>query len=417
MSNKKNFALGYSLVANWSIAWIIAPFSLSIGTNIFRNSLCEMFDMSPAPMLTMSTIIGVIGALVFFFVPKIINKIGAKGFIVIAALISGLAWIAAPMVNNTLWVSIMYGITKTAPIMLALGGTMVQVSKWFPRKKAVIMGLITSSGIIASVVVLPIYTKLIASAGPRNAALVIGLFIIAYGVASIFWIKETPQEVGLLPDNMPLTDDMLATEGVTICTRRQVITSPRWWCGTIGWGLTLLGVEGFLSIAITYMIGRGIPQPTAIVFVSICGVIQFVTSNLSGIADHKIGNPVKVSVVINGMQIIGLLICAFYTGPSWAIIAISYWLVVGTFGASNNLFSSHMFNLAGAQNYSVAFSLFNLFFFLIKAFGTQVSAFSLNQTGGYVLSYQLFAVALIVGLILICIAGNKIAIKNDNLVI
>ena len=232
----------------------------------------------------------------------------------------------------------------------------------------------------------------------------------AYGVSSIFWLRETPQEVGLLPDNKPVDQEL---EKIMATQRRgwsskEMLRCKKWWFSSLGWSATMFAIIGFITIAVTYMLSRGVPQPIAMAAVSACGVVQFVSSNIAGVIDQKIG-PVKTSLLVNGCQIIGFIIICFYGGSSSAIVILSYLLVLGVFGATNNMFSSQILSLSGPRNYVTAFAGFTFIHNFSKAFASYASSYSLTATGGYELAYKIFLATMVVGLILIVAAGDKLA--------
>ncbi|MBR2562111.1 MAG: MFS transporter [Eubacterium sp.] len=408
---KKSFVVGHSQVVNWFIAWMFLAFINSAGTNIYRNGVCEYYGLDPAPILTGSTIAALVACVVYLFIPKLGRKVGAKPIVVATAIITGLSWYGGTLVNNATWVAIMIGVSRAASNMCAIIGTMMLVAKWFPRKKSVIMGIITSGGLLSALVLTPVFNSVLTSSNVKTAGLVTGASMIAYGVASIFWLKETPEQCGLQPDNMPLDAELEklsarnAEKGWKI---RNVFSCKKWWLSTVGWGLVLLAIEGFIAIAVTYMLSRGIEMPTVVKAISAMGIIQFACSNISGVIDSKVG-VVKTSWIICGMQIVGLALCSFYFGPSMIAVLISYWLILGSFGATNNLYSSQVLSIVSPRNFEASFSLFVFVFSIIKAFGTFVAGRSVASTGGYVMAYRVYFVCVLIGIILISLAGSKLA--------
>ena len=407
---KRSFSFGYSQVVNWFLAWMFLGFVNSSGLNIYRNAICDYYQISPVPILNGSTIAGIIGAFVFLAIPSITRKIGAKWVLAVSAVVCGLAWAMGPMFSNPVLIAICIGIVAVTCNMFSMSGTMVLVSKWFPRKKGTIMGIITSGGLGAALVLVPLFNVLNNSFDVKIASLVTGLLLVAYGVSSIFWLRETPQEVGLLPDNKPVDAELerIAATQKGGWSAREMLRCKKWWFGSLGWSATMFAIIGFITIAVTYMITRGVPQPTAMAAVSICGIVQFFISNLAGVIDQKIG-PVKTSLLVNGLQIVGFLVICFYGGGSSVVVILSYLLVLGVFGATNNMFNSHILSLTGPRNYVTAFAGYTFIHNFTKGFASYASSYSLTATGGYELAYKLFLATMIVGLILIVVAGDKLA--------
>ena len=213
-----------------------------------------------------------------------------------------------------------------------------------------------------------------------------------------------------MPDNKPIDAEfeMLMATQRGGWSAREMLRCKKWWFGSLGWSFTSFSILGFVTIAVTYMLSRGVPQPMAMAAISVCGIVQVVASILAGVIDQKIG-PLKTSLMVNGLQIIGFLIICFYGGSSSVVVVLSYLLVLGIFGATNNMFSSHILSLSGPRNYVTAFAGYTFMHNLFKALAAYASSYSLTATGGYELGYKLFLAAMIVGLILIVVAGDKLA--------
>lgn len=171
-----------------------------------------------------------------------------------------------PMFSDPILIAVCVGIVNVTCNMFSLSGTMILVSKWFPRKKGTVMGIITSGGLGASLVLVPLFNIFNSSFDVKAASLVTGLLLVAYGVSSIFWLRETPQEVGLLPDNKPVDAELekiMATQKGG-WTSREMLRCKKWWLGSLGWSATMFAIIGFITIAVTYMLSRGVPEPMAI---------------------------------------------------------------------------------------------------------------------------------------------------------
>ena len=405
---KKSFALGYAQIVNWFLAWAMMGFVNASGASLMRAGVAEANGIDLAAILQMCAVVGWIGNFIYLAVPGAMNKIGAKKILCITAIVSGILCALTPFAKSALMVGILLGLVEITTCIFCTSCTMQLVSKWFPRKKATIMGIITAGGILSSLVLLPIYNALQASGGYKTAMFGYGAITAVYGILSFFWLKEAPQEAGLMPDNMPADTD----KGPKLALNdekwgfKDVLSKKQFWFASLAWGLVLLGTVGFITIAVPYMLMHGTPQPRALWGMSLLGVIQFVISTCSGFVDQKIG-PVKTGVILTILQTVGFAIVAFYGSGNEMLPILAVWLIMGIFGAVNNLYSSQFLSIFGPMNFAVSFNMFVFIAGITKPLGQMIAGRSLAATGDYMAAGKIYLVCMIIGSICVVLAGDK----------
>lgn len=405
---KKNFLYGYAQIINWFISWMLFGFVNASGANVYRTGVAELHGIDYSSILQVGSVAGWISAFAFIAVPSIIKRIGAKNLLVISAILGGISFALTPLFNNIIAIGFFIGCNEIFTCIYCVSTTMVLVSKWFPRKKGTIMGIITAAGIFSSIIILPAFNSIMNANGIKTAMMTFGIITAVYGIISIWGLKETPEEAGLLPDNMPLDKGDTSAIGIKdeYWKFKTILKKKNFWYVSIGWGLELLGTIGFITIAVSYMVMQGIAIERAIFAMGVNGIIQFFTSTISGFIDQKIG-PLKTSIFIFALQFAGFMICAFYGGGNSLIIMLAVWLILGTFGASNNLYSSQPLSIFGPKNFAAAFNGLCFITGITKPFGQFIAGRSLAVTGDYIMAFKIYAALMIVGLILIILAGDK----------
>ena len=88
------------------------------------------------------------------------------------------------------------------------GGTLV--AQWFPKKKGVVMGYTTMGHNLASAFYVPLITFLVGRFGVGQGVMVPAFAAIILGILGFLFIRNTPQERGLNPDNV--SDQVYKTE-------------------------------------------------------------------------------------------------------------------------------------------------------------------------------------------------------------
>ncbi len=406
---QKFFIRGYYHVLVWSLIWAILNLVNAAGANIYRNAICDFYSISAAPLLDAATYGGWIGAFTFLVMPKVIQRFGAKNCMLVSLILGGAVFIMIPVTGNVLVMQLGIILTGVFAGIYGITTPMIMVSRWFPRHKGTVMGLISSGVIFATVLIIPVFNSLIIKTNVKTAMAIMGAGIIAFGVINLFLLKDSPEELGLLPDNEEMTEEeraSLSVKGVPSMTMSGAYKNKRLWTMSLGWGLMLLAMIGFTFIGYSYLLERGVPQPKAIGVVGLSGIVACIGSMLMGLVDQKIG-PVRTAIIDFVFLFTGMMIVMAYRGESMIITIIGYLIIQAFIGSVNSLCSSHNLSVFGPREYSVTFSAQTAVTSIIKMFGTFVAARSLIMVGNYSLAYKAFCLALVMGIILIVITGGK----------
>lgn len=416
-NKKKSFVIGYYQIGAWFTVWAIFTFVNAAGVNVYRNAICDYYNVSAAPLLDGATYGGWLGGLVFLVMPMFIQRFGAKKVLLFSELCGGIVFAMVPLSGNVIWLQIGVLLCGVFAGIYGISTPMILVSKWFPKRKGSVMGIVSAGAVGASLIILPIFNLLLKASNVKIAMASVGGFMLLYGIINLFLMKETPQEAGVFPDNRApeagefseeeeaprLSTDKNARGNMTY---GDALKQKRLWLIAAGWGFMLVALLGLTFIGVSYMLERGVSNDKAVAAVSICGLIQFFISLLSGILDQKFG-PVKTAVFFFLFQITGMLTVNFYHGNSSFVVMLGFWLVVGTFGTANNLASSQNLSVFGAANYPLTYNCQCFANSIIKMLGTFIAARSLVWLGDYSMAYKAFAIALILGITCIILGGDK----------
>lgn len=412
---KKSFLFGYSQLLTWLLAWSFMSFCNMSSGIVYRPAVAALHGIDFATILqghTFATIACLFVALVY---PSIVNRFGAKKLSIVTTFLAAICYFMYPRMSNVVGVVIMGGLLMLFTQGFASISTMILVSKWFPRTKGKVMGIITAAGILSNSVMLPIFNAIMSASGVVAAMSVFAVVIAAWGVINIFWMRETPEEVGLMPDNKPMTDEdraqlsmaANASKGSSL-TYGKLIRVPKFWMACIGWGLILCALQMYSTTSAAFLGQRGISTTVAVTFVAAGGWVASGTSFVSGFLDAKIGTKITtwLVIVMAGVGFLLNLSTALIALPV-AGLAIAYCMVGGSIGAPNNLYSSQALTLSGVADYAVFFGLYNCVLNLVQNLNGVVSGTLLKMTGDYYVGYGVAVALLVIGGILTSAAGYK----------
>lgn len=406
---KKSFARGWSQVVAWFIGWMFAGFIVGASTSVYRPAVYALYGFDEASVMHVITVAGWICLIIFIISPIIIKKWGAKQMMIWGAIISGIVFAISPMINNFVITGILFALNDALIAVYSVLPTAVLVSKWFPRKKGIIFGIITAASVISSLVIFPIFNGIIAASGIKTSMMIIGAAMVVFGLCCIFWLKETPQECGLLPDNMPEDQGHVEFLGNNDeeWSLGKILKNSKIWLSFLGWGFVLAGYIAYLNVGMPYLMGAGVDMSTVMICMTLTGVVTLLVSVLTGMWDEKLKNPMPASIATVAVTVVSFLICGLYHGTGAILPIVAFFFLMSLMGAANNLYQSQNLGIYGPKNFTVAFSIFCFGTGIVKTIGTSVLGISLSKTGGFDAAYIALAVITFIGGVLIVLAGHK----------
>lgn len=401
----RRFFYGWYIVGvAFLVQWVCAENRGGV-TSVFLKPMVEemgwtrgLFSLVEAAVLILVGIGGI-------WLGSLLDKWGARGFIIIGALLSGVGMIALSWVNS-LW---QFYLVKG--LVMALGAlfldrivAMVAVANWFVRKRGRAISIAGMGMPLGAAVMLPLASYLVEGLGWRGAWVVMGLFSLAILVPpALLLMKRRPEDVGLLPDgsgqriDLPTSlaqakaqDEAISSGGNAgegAWTRRQALASLPFWVMSLAFGfshmtnvalglhllpfLTDVGLAATLAasiLAVRALVGAlsrplwglvGERFPTR----HIAGGMQIgVAISLLGLVATRNPSLLFLAVLLNGLTMVGLmpiveLMWADYYGrASLGKVRGVNMPITFTFAAIGPLFAGFVYDIT--SSYSGAFLFF-----------------------------------------------------------
>jgi MFS family permease len=181
--------LGYAPIIVYSFGVFIKPLTQELHSN--RASISLAFTLANLLQSVSSPLAG-----------RLADRFGARRVILLSTVILALLLVSSHLLSAKLWdFYVFYGLlgfvgSGPAPIPYVK-----VISRWFDRRRGLALGL-TMFGIGSGAILMPALTqRLIAMLGWRSTYMVIGLLVLVVSVPAVaFFLKESPEEMGLLPD-------------------------------------------------------------------------------------------------------------------------------------------------------------------------------------------------------------------------
>lgn len=157
----------------------------------------------------------------------------------------------------------------------------VTTSRWFVKKRGMMVGISSSGGGVGAIVLAPIATYFISAYHWRTAFLVLGLFqgLAMIGVSCL--MRKDPAEMGLLPDgekSVPSDRNGLESKDNSISedlTMVQALKKGSFWLMFLSWVFLSLGLHMIFVHIVPHAIESGISPMDAALIISIMGLANF----------------------------------------------------------------------------------------------------------------------------------------------
>jgi len=401
---KRSFLIGYSFVFHSLLMFMLQGILTTSGNNIFIPYLTNTYGWERTMLLNLVTVAALVAIVGAFIFPHMVRKFGPRKVTVVALLLGGASTIAFGQIS-----SILGFLASIIFIFLLAQGwagvtTNTLIVNWFPRRKGTIFGISSIGLPLASVVAVPVLDYLVNNTGFSNAYLFVGGFMIVLGVASIFWVKDNPEELGLAPDN-----DKLSAAQMKVATERlqnfesqfpikKLLRDRNVWLYVLGYGSMFMVNKAMLSQLVVYFIDKGFAREQAVTYMSLFAFIAIVGSCLWGVIDDKIGTK-PASIFYGILYAIGFTLM-FLPGAG-----LTMWIGVCLFefnqAGGDNLMESMLINCYGRYEFPSIKRLLQPLVTAVAALATWFVGFATNITGSTAKAPVVFAALVIIATVFI----------------
>ncbi len=381
--------------------WFYVGF-VNDGSNITAPAVARRLGVQSGTVLNMNSIAGIAGVIFFIIIGQINRKIGARKTSGIFTIIAGISYICIGNTPNlfmyTLAMSFVVGGIMSAGYIA--GGTLV--AQWFPKKKGVVMGYTTMGHNLASAFYVPLITVLVDRLGIERGVMVPAVASIVLGILGLIFIRNTPQEKGLNPDNV---SDKIYRNEYHIAdveddggwTTSKLLRTKELWLAAITTGFFQICSVGVMSQLVVRNMSLGFSEVQAVSIMTLLACIGVAGSFLIGVMDDKIGT--KKTMILFGMWYIAALLAN--VSETKMGIYLSIFMIGMAIGGSANFTTSLPASIFGRHG----FDKVNSVIFPIQGFVTSlcfaVNGIVLNLTGDLKYAYIVFAGVAAVNIILV----------------
>ena len=400
------------LRGEWLYVFLGLVIMMMLGTvyswSVFRLPVEELYSVGAAqsglPYMT---------ALLFYSLFMFLTGRYFKGWspratILVGSLLVSAGWILSAFAPNIQVLIVTYGVISGAGVGIAYGAPLAVVTRWFPEKKGLVIGLVLLGFGLSPLVTAPLARMLVEQYGVARTFLVLG---IVFGMLL---------PMLSMPFKYPESEGAEGGGSSGVSAGARDVTSAEMMKSANFKGLYLnfiIGTMiGLMMIGLTSSIGTeliGMAQKDVVLFISIFAVFNGIGRPVFGWLTDRLS--AKTAMLLSYAQIItaaGLMLSA--KNGSIGLFAVAFaifWFNVGGWlaiapTATNNMYGPKLYS----QNYGIVFTAYGIGAVL----GVSSSGLLLDAFQNYDYIFYLVIASCLMGslLTLMLLTGNK-RYKNE----
>ena len=424
-NKKRSFALGYSFIGHSFLSYMFLAFVLVAVSN---NVLPSFYDIVPEgfasafggadrAMLFVNTFCAIFSAIVGIFLGQWVDRKGPRQVLVIGYIVGGINYIVFPFAHSAGFPLLVVCLAMTHTSMLAYCQMTTQslVAHWFNKKKGFALGFSAVGIPVGNAVFSFIYTSIVSSLtvngndslGVRVGLWAFGIALVVMGIVSSFWVKNTPAEVGLTPDNLPIENEVGSVENRSY-TFSEVARTPKVWLVIAIYGLLNCSVIACVAQLVQYIMERGgfgDNAGAAVTIMSVGALAGIAGGFIISFMDQKLGTK-KATVLYCIAGVIVYLAMAFIKTDSIVVLVILCMLAFLLNGAPAPLLPSMILTVFGPESFNSVSKIATPIACICRSCGYYVVALFMIEAGGmdkWTGVYVGLALLVAISLVLICL--------------
>jgi MFS family permease len=246
------------------VAFVVALFSWGLsfyGLGIYLVVLHQQHGWPIALISFAITTYYVVAAGLIVFVGDAFDRFGPRAVVLSAMVALGLSILLLPALSQPWQLYAAFALMAVG--WAGMGGAAITaiIAPWFDSKRGLAVSLALNGASAGGLVLVPLWTALIATMGFAGAAVaIVGGMVALLTPLAIAWLPRGPHVLGLDPDGVPLparptAAPRAAGDGAQL-PRARLLASPHFWTIALPFALGLFAQVGFLTHQIAFMTPR-----------------------------------------------------------------------------------------------------------------------------------------------------------------
>ena len=233
-SGEKRFFYGYIVAAAGFAIWLIGWGTYTPCFSVFFKPLLAEFGWSRAETSLAYSLSFLVQAGLAIMMGWLTDRLGPRIVMTVLGSFLGVSYLLMSQVSALWQFQINYALVGGIGISTLTVPVMVTVSRWFIKKRALMIGIVQAGNGVGGFIFPPFAGWLILAYGWRSAYAVFGIIALAGMIIAGFFLRRDPRDVGQLPDGeraLMAVEEKRSNPGLResgVSLREAIHTRPFW---------------------------------------------------------------------------------------------------------------------------------------------------------------------------------------------
>jgi MFS family permease len=399
---------GWYIVGVGFLSHIVCAFHLSSRLSVFLKPLTEELGVSRGLFSLLRSGEIVIGALMAPFIGTWVDRYGGRWLMAGGAFLAGSGFILLSQVTAFWQFLLVRWLFVTAGgVFMCYMVVTVTISRWFVKKRGRAIAAATLGQGLSKVGIPLLAATLFVWLGWRHTWSVFGvLTLVLIVVPAIIFMRHNPEEMGLEPDGIVSSSEAMmlsageiaseqrpdGSEKDIIWTRREVIRTRAFWLLCLTFGMANVGIAGLNLHVFAHISDIGYPSIIAATVMSIIAFTQLGSTLFWGFISERVEIR-KATTLMFLIQATGIATAVATTD----LLPLYTGFFIYGVGLGGSLVLQEVIwaTYYGRASLGTVRGLGMLITLGFGAAGAPFFGFIFDATGSYVISFVIFALALL----------------------
>lgn len=392
---KRGYGKGWLLILYAFLGYFTAT-AVGSAMNAASGTLADLRGWNAAVLTSLISLGSIANIVAGFVLGKLSSKYSAKKLSLICFGIYVIVMLGLGATSNFMIFAVCLILANGISSGIGYQLSPVLIARWFPKRKGMIMGIVTMGIPLCSGVATMIYQAGYGVMGSIGGFLPFIVIAVAAAVILMVFLSDNPADKGFTPDNGIEVKGAKEEEinKDSIWTTSKLLRTPQVWVHGITLGTQLLFASGLMVQLFPRLLEIGFDPGTAGMMMLASGLLALPGSYLCGVLDTKIGaRKAAYSSFIFGILAMILNLTGTTVGVWISLVCIG--MVVG--GAAN--WPASLCIEEFGDSFANGYGIIQPIIQVVGAIGPAFFAAFYGITGSYRIPYICGAVLMLVGMV------------------
>ncbi len=407
---KNGFGKGWTLIIYAFLAYFTAT-AVGSAMNVASGTLSELRGWNAAVLTSLISLGAIANIVAGFLLGKLSTKYSAKKLSLVCFVIYVIVMLGLGATGNFMVFAICLILANGIASGVGYQLSPVLIAKWFPKRKAIVMGIATMGIPLCSGVATMMYQAGYKSMGSVGGFLPFIVIAIIAMIILLVFISDDPADKGYVPDNGAKIEGVEEKKQKrdSIWTTSKLLRTPQVWVHGVTLGTQLLFASGIMVQLFPRLLEVGIAPETAGLMMMASGLLALPGSYFCGVIDSKIGaRKAAYTSYVFGILAMVLNLTGSIVGVWASLVCIG--MVIG--GAAN--WPASLCIEEFGDDFANGYGVIQPIIQLVGAIGPAFFAVFYGMTGSYRVPYICGAVLMFVSLIAFKLFAKEGFVKAEE---